>query len=120
MALTEMVAMQLNDLLFQLDPQNRYHALRALITEAAEKAWGDTIFITWTVEDMVEACRAQGYTLPAEAALRALDYAGREHDAEHGITWDTLFIAAQETCSDEELQLFDWDLDTFEEEPSNA
>ncbi len=56
----------------------------------------DQINITWTSQDIVDHARdGMGIELPIEQARDVLRRIGDQHDAEYGITWDTITDAIE-------------------------
>jgi hypothetical protein len=57
---------------------------------------GDAIAIIWTTHDVLAATATEDEedTLTQEQAREVLRYAWHNHDAQYGVTWDTLSDAA--------------------------
>lgn len=50
----------------------------------------DTITITWSVEDVLQQAKDTGILITRAQALVVLHQLKKQHDANHGITWETI------------------------------
>lgn len=62
------------------------------------------ITITWSDEDVLYVAEQMKVTLSDAQIIDVLDYVEHKHDANHGISWDTIRYAIES-----ELELADWD-----------
>lgn len=58
--------------------------------------WHDenTIALHWTVDDVISTCAQRDLIITKEQARKVLGEVLRNHDANYGVSWDTLDIVA--------------------------
>jgi len=79
-----------------------YEAVDALVGEPLTKerareiltnAFTDKIMIVWTVEDVQTHATNMGYTISYDQAHEILHHLANNHDADLGISWETIKAA---------------------------
>ncbi len=67
-----------------------------LIKRALEGYWADKMALVWNADDMHTAANQAGRALTKAEAAEALHEICRNHDADNGVTWETLNFCAGE------------------------
>lgn len=65
------------------------------VRDAIGKEWQDQIALVWHVDDVIETAKSLQHYISLEYARAVLSGVFRHHDAEQGISWLTLELAAE-------------------------
>jgi len=73
--------------------------------EALSIEWKNRIAVTWCVEDVIAAAKEKGKVISLDLAMEALENMLSHHDAQCGITWDTILDTLEDDYFKEQMEV---------------